>query len=60
MIQQGILPFKLEITEEEITPRSGLVLYAEVLRALKRKWENIFPDLDLTGGMEHGDLSNPF
>jgi hypothetical protein len=35
MIQQGILPFKLEITEEEITPRSGLVLYAEVLRALK-------------------------
>ena len=39
MIQQGILPFKLEITEEEITPRSGLVLYAEVLRALKVKQE---------------------
>lgn len=37
MIQQGILPFKLEITGEEITPRSGLVLYAEVLRALKVK-----------------------
>jgi len=35
MIQQGIFPFKLEITEEEITPRSGLVLYSEVLRALK-------------------------
>jgi len=34
MIQQGILPFKLDITEEEITPRSGLVLYGEVLRAL--------------------------
>jgi hypothetical protein len=37
MITQGQLPFKLEITEEEITPRSGLVLYAEVLRALKVK-----------------------
>lgn len=35
MIQQGILPFKLEITQEEITPRSGLVIYAEVLRALR-------------------------
>jgi hypothetical protein len=35
MIQQGILSFKIEITEEEITPRSGLVLYAEVLRSLK-------------------------
>jgi len=37
MIQQGILPFKLEISEEEITPRSGLILYAEVLRALRIK-----------------------
>jgi len=34
MIQQGILSFKLETTEEEITPRSGLAIYAEVLRAL--------------------------
>ena len=34
MIQQGILPFKLERTSEEITPRSGLVIYAEILRAL--------------------------
>jgi hypothetical protein len=45
MIQQGILPFKLEITGEEITPRSGLVLYAEVLRALKirERVERYFP-----------------
>lgn len=34
MIQQDILPFKLETTGEEITPRSGLAIYAEALRAL--------------------------
>lgn len=34
MIAQGILPFKVEITSEEITPRSGLAVYSEVLRAL--------------------------
>jgi len=37
MIQQGILPFKLERTSEQITPRSGLVIYAEVLMALRVK-----------------------
>ena len=35
MIQQGILPFKLERTEELITPRSGLALVGEVVRTLK-------------------------
>ena len=35
MIQQGNLPFKLEISQEQITPRSGLAIYAEVLRALR-------------------------
>lgn len=35
MVQQGILPFKMEITQEEITPKSGLAAYAEVLRALR-------------------------
>lgn len=34
MIQQSVLPFKLEITKDEITPRSGLAVYAEFLRAL--------------------------
>jgi hypothetical protein len=32
MISQGILPFKIEHTEEQITPRSGgLALFAEVI-----------------------------
>ena len=45
MITQGQLPFKLEITEEEITPRSGLALYAEVLRAfrIEERIQQYFP-----------------
>jgi hypothetical protein len=45
MITQGRLPFKLEITEEEITSRSGLALYAEVLRAfgVEEKIQRYFP-----------------
>ena len=35
MVHRGLLPFKLKISEEEITPRSGLAIYAEVLRALR-------------------------
>ena len=35
MIQQGILLFKIERTDELITPRSGLAMFAEVIRALK-------------------------
>jgi hypothetical protein len=35
MISQDILPFKIEHTTELITPRSGLALFAEVLRTLK-------------------------
>jgi hypothetical protein len=35
MIQQGILSFKLERTDEPITPRDGLVLFSELLRAFK-------------------------
>ena len=35
MIHQGFLPFKLKISEEEITPRSGLAIYAEALRELR-------------------------
>lgn len=35
MISQGTLSFKLERTDEMITPRSGLALFAEVIRALK-------------------------
>jgi len=45
MIQQGILPFKIEPTQELITPRSGLALFAEVIRALKvdQKVKRAFP-----------------
>jgi len=35
MITQEILPFKLERTDELITPRSGPALFAEVVRTLK-------------------------
>ena len=35
MIQQGILSFKLEHTDELLRPRSGLALFAEVVRTLK-------------------------
>jgi hypothetical protein len=34
MIQQAILPFKMERTDELVTPRSGLGLLAEVVRTL--------------------------
>lgn len=34
MIRQTVLPFKLERTEERITARSGLVVYAEFMRAM--------------------------
>jgi len=35
MLTQGILPFKIEHTEELITPRSGLAFFAEILRTLR-------------------------
>lgn len=34
MIQQSVMPFKIKRTEERITARSGLVLYAEWMRAM--------------------------
>ena len=34
MIKQKILPFKLKMTKEYITSRSGLAIYAEFLRAI--------------------------
>ena len=45
MIQQAILPFKMERTDELITPRSGLGLFAEVVRTLgvPGKIEAAFP-----------------
>jgi len=37
MIKQTMLPFKLKMSKEDITPRSGLALYAEFLRAIGMK-----------------------
>jgi len=34
MIKQTVLPFKLKMSKEQITPCSGLALYAEFLRAI--------------------------
>ncbi len=33
MVQQSVLPFKLKRTEERMTSRSGLALYAEFMKA---------------------------
>ena len=35
MIPQSVLPFKLKRTEDHITARSGLALYAEFMKAMK-------------------------
>lgn len=35
MIQQNVLPFKLKRSEERITARSGLALYAEFMEAMR-------------------------
>jgi hypothetical protein len=61
MIQQGILPFKIEHTEELITPRSGLALFAEVIRALKvgEKVEAYFPKPGSNRGYEAWSYIEP-
>jgi hypothetical protein len=44
MIPQGILPFKVERTDELMTPRSGLALLAEVIRSLRdQRVQDYFP-----------------
>jgi len=61
MIQQGILPFKIEHTEELITPRSGLALFAEVIRALRvgEKVEAHFPKPGSNRGYEAWSYIEP-
>jgi hypothetical protein len=61
MIQQGILPFKIEHIEELITPRSGLALFAEVIRALKvgEKVETHFPKPGSNRGYEAWSYIEP-
>jgi len=54
IIQQGRLPFKVEHTDELITPRSGLVFFAEVMRAFKieEKVGRYFPEPGSNRGYE--------
>jgi hypothetical protein len=54
MLHQAILPFKLERTDEMITPRSGLVLFAELVRAfkIKQRVERLFPRSGSNRGYE--------
>jgi hypothetical protein len=54
MLAQGILPFKIEHTEELITPRSGLALFAEVIQTLKveQKVRDAFPQPGSNRGYE--------
>jgi len=61
MIPQGILPFKIEHTEELITPRSGLALFAEVIRTLgvDQKVRGVFPRPGSNRGYEAWSYIEP-
>ena len=54
ILQQGRLPFKVEHTDELITPRSGLAFFAEVMRAFKieDKVRRYFPEPGSNRGFE--------
>jgi len=61
MLHQAILPFKLERTDEMITPRSGLVLFAELVRAFKveQRVERSFPRPGSNRGYEAWSYVEP-
>ncbi len=61
MIQQGILPFKLEHSDELIRPRSGSTLFGEVIRTLKvdRKVRENFPRPGSNRGSEAWEYIEP-
>jgi len=61
MIQQGILSFKIEHTNELITPRSGLALFAEVVRTLRvdQKVRDAFPRPGSNRGYEAWSYIEP-
>jgi hypothetical protein len=61
MLQQGILPFKLERTDELITPRSGLVLFAELVRTfqIEGRVERHFPRPGSNRGYEAWSYIEP-
>ena len=60
MIPQGILPFKIERTDELITPRSGLALFAEVIRSLRveQRIRDYFPRPGSNRGYTPGPISS--
>lgn len=61
MIRQAILPFKLERTDEMITPRSGLALFAELVRAFKveQRVDRSFPRPGSNRGYEAWSYIEP-
>lgn len=61
MIQQTVLPFKLEITEEVLTPRAGLALVAEYMHGLglHRALERELPDPGSGRGREGVGYAEP-
>lgn len=61
MLHQAILPFKLERTDEMITPRSGLVVFAELVRAfeVKQRVERSFPRPGSNRGYEAWSYLEP-
>jgi hypothetical protein len=61
MLHQAILPFKLERTDEMITPRSGLVLFAELVRVFKieQRVERYFPRPGSNRGYEAWSYIEP-
>lgn len=61
MIQQTVMPFKLKRTEEKITPRSGLVLYAEFMKAMgvDEMLSTYFPRPGSGRGYEASDYVKP-
>ena len=61
MIQQTILPFKMERTDELITPRSGLAMFSEVVRTLgvPGKIEAAFPRPGSNRGYEAWSYIEP-
>jgi hypothetical protein len=61
MVSQGLLPFKIERTKELITPRAGLAMFDEVLRALdvKRRIEPYVPKPGSNRGYEAWSYIEP-
>ena len=62
MIHQSVLPFKLKRTEERITARSGLALYAEFMKAMRvtELVNEYFPKGVLATAIKRASILLPF